>query len=308
MPAQITNPAHEAVEPNLFSGVIDFSRRFMPEELTPFFFTRAYAALTEAQRLRYNQLHASYFNEQTMFFEKTLAQNVLGHFLAAPLPDELKNGLRQFLAEEAQHTAMFRRLNQKCAPEIYAHRDFHFIRVPPLAAKILDAISRRPHWFPFLLWLMHLQEERALFFGKTFLKSAAALEPHFVAVQRKHLADETGHVRWDEMLLDEVWPKTGSRCRQWNVRIFAWMISEFFTAPKRAAVRVVTAWAEEFPALRPQLPEFYRQLRALEHHADYRRSLYCPDNVPLTFKRLDAHPEFRRLAKAMPGYVPGGSR
>jgi hypothetical protein len=304
------DPTIEIAEPGagagILPGAIDFSRWFMPEELTTLSFTPAYATLTPAQRLRYNQLNALYFNEQTMFFEKTLARNVLGYFLAQPLPGELKAGLRQFLAEEEQHTAMFRRLNQQCAPEIYAHRDFHFIHVPPIAARILDSISRRPQWFPGLLWIMHLQEERAMFFGRAFLQSPARLEPHFVAVQRKHLADEIGHVRWDEALLDWVWPKAPSWLRRFNARFFTWLIGEYFTTPKRSAVRVVTALVQEFPALRPQYPELCRQLRALGDDPAYRRSLYCAENVPMTFKRLDAHPEFRSCIKAMPGYVPGG--
>src|SRR5262249_52876512 len=103
---------------------IDFSRPFMPEELTPLFHTPAYLWLNPSQRLRYNQLHALYFNEQTMFFEKALARNVLGYFLAQPLPTGLKSGLRQFLTEEGQHTEMFRALNRQCAPAIYARQDF----------------------------------------------------------------------------------------------------------------------------------------------------------------------------------------
>jgi hypothetical protein len=296
-------PETEIVEPN----AIDFSRRFMPEELTTFYFAPAYATLTEAQRLRYNQLNALYFNEQTMFFEKTLARNVLGYFLARQLPEDLKAGLQQFLTEEEQHTAMFQRLNRQCAPEIYAQQDFYFIQVPPVAAKILDAISKRPHWFPFLLWLMHLQEERAMFFGRTFLKLADSLEPHFVAVQRKHLADEIGHVRWDEALLDWVWPKTSSTLRRFNVQIFAWMIKEYFTTPKRTAMRIMAALIKEFPSLQSQYPEFCRQLRALGNDPAYRHSLYCPQNVPMTFKRFDAHPEFNSLFKIMPGYIPGGN-
>jgi hypothetical protein len=289
------------------SEAIDFSRRFMPEELTPFYFTPAYTTLTEAQRLRYNQLNALYFNEQIMFFERTLARNVLGYFLANPLPEDLKNGLQQFLMEEEQHTTMFHRLNQRCAPEIYAQRDFYFIQVPPIVSKILDAISKRPQWFPFLLWLMHLQEERAMFFGRAFLKSADLLEPHFVAVQRKHLADEIGHVRWDEALLDWVWPKINFSLRRFNVRLFAWMLEEYFTTPKRTALRVLAALAGEFPSLQPQYPEFCRQLRALGNDSVFRRSLYCPENVPMTLKRFDAYPEFNSLINVMPGYIPGSN-
>jgi len=284
---------------------VDFSRWFMPEELTPLYFTPAYATLSAARKLRYNQLNALYFNEQTMFFEKTLARNVLGCFLKRPLPDDLKSGLQQFLAEEEQHSAMFLHLNRFCAPEIYTHADFHFIQVPRVAATLLDALSKRPDWFPFLLWLMRLQEERALFFGRAFLRMADLLEPHFVAVQRRHVADEIGHVRWDDALLDWVWPKANPLLRRLNVHFLAWMINEYFTTPKRTAIRVVAALVQEFPPLRPQFPAFCRQLRALKNDSVYRRSLYCADNVPMTFKRFDSCLEFKSLVKAMPGYAPG---
>jgi len=284
------------------SGGIDFSRPFMPEELTPLMFTPGYASLNDAQRLRYNQLNALYFNEQTMFFEKSLARNVLGYFLRQSLPEQLKQGLQQFLSEEEQHTGMFRELNRRCAPDLYTRDDFHFIRISGPAARILDAVARRPQWFPFLLWLMHLQEERAMFFGKAFLKHAGALEPHFVAVQRQHLADEIGHVRWDEQLLEYIWPQAKPFVRRWNVRLFAWMMKEYFTTPKRTAPRIIAALAEEFPELRSRYPEFCRQLRALEHDPAYRHSLYCDENVPMTFKRFDTWPEFGSITGALPGY------
>lgn len=286
---------------------IDFSRLFMPETLTPFYHAPGYRLLSEHQRLRYNQLHAMYFNEQTMFFEKALARNVLGYFLAQPLPAELKTGLRQFMLEEEQHTEMFRRLNRDCAPQIYSQQDFYFIRVPAPAALALDFISKRPQRFPFLLWLMHLQEERALFFGQTFLKFADILESHFVATQRQHVADEVGHIRWDETLLDWVWPNSGILGRKVNSRILAWMIEEYFSTPKRAAVRVLAELVNEFPELQPQYVGFCRQLVELGRDPQYRKSLYCEENVPNTFKRFDAWPEFQPLKAAMPGYSPGAS-
>jgi hypothetical protein len=286
---------------------IDFSRWFMPDVLTPFYHTPAYQSLNEAQRLRYNQLNALYFNEQTMFFERALAQNVLGYFLARELPAGLKAGLRQFLEEEERHSEMFRSLNRKCASGIYSREDFYFIRVPRAAGRILEFTSKRPQWFAFLLWLMHLQEERALFFGRTYVKYADCLEPHFVEVQRKHLADEIGHVRWDEALLDWVWPETGWLLRRFNSRILGWMIGEYFSTPKRSAVRVLGELIKEFPDLQPCYSDFAAQLRELGSDSSYRRSLYCPDNVPNTFRRLDAWTEFKPLRGTMPGYVPGSN-
>jgi hypothetical protein len=242
--------------PETLPASVDFSLPFMPHDLTPLSFTPAYDTLTPAQKLRYNQINALYFNEQTMFFEKNLARNILGHFLSRPLPPDLRDGLRQFLAEEEMHTAMFRHLNRLCAPQLYRDRDFHFIQTTPVAAWVLDAISKRPAQFPFLLWLAQLQEERALFFGRAFLKHADTLEPHFVQTQRRHLADEIGHVRWDGILLERVWTKTSPWLRRFNVRLFAWMVRQYFTTPKHTAPRVVAALVAEFPELRPRYAEF----------------------------------------------------
>src|SRR5262249_36268958 len=154
------------------------------------------------------------------------------------------------LAEEELHTDMFRHLNRRCAPELYDENDFYFISVPPAASRLLDLISKRPRRFAALLWLMHLQEERASYFGRVFLNSEESLEPHFLAAQRKHLADEIGHIRWDEDLLDLVWPNLSPFWRRLNVRLLAWLVSEYFTTSKRSAIRVITALAAEFPQLK----------------------------------------------------------
>jgi len=279
------------------TGSIDFSLLFMPEDLTPLYHTPAYALLTDQQRLRYNQINALYFNEQTMFFEKSLARNVLGFFLRQPLPAGLKEGLHQFMIEEETHSAMFLRLNRECAPENYESSDFYFIRIPVVAKALLDMLSRRPDWFPFLLWLMHLQEERALFFGRAFLRCSYELEPHFLETQRRHLADEA--------LLDHVWPATNASLRQLNARLLGWMLREYFTTPKRSARRVVAALAREFPGLQSQYDGICRQLEALGDDQTYLQSLYSRETVPLTFKRLDAWREFDTLPRALPGYLPG---
>jgi hypothetical protein len=276
------------------ADAVDFSRLFMPEMLTPLFHAPAYRTLTEQQRLRYNQLNALYFNEQIMFFEKALARNVLGYFQRSTLPDDLKSGLRQFALEEEQHSAMFLELNRRCS-KFYQQRDFHFIRIPKAGAKILEFMSNHPDWFPLLLWLMHLQEERSLFFGRVFLRFQDDLEPSFVAVQRQHLADEVGHVRCDEQLLAEIWPKTTYLLRRVNVRMLVWMIDEYFSVPKRSSVRVVHELIKEFEDLRPRANEICRQLHALGSNAEYRRLLYSVDTVPNSLAKFEAWPEFNLL-------------
>ncbi len=49
-------------------GAIDFSLPFIHEHFTQLYFTPFYAELTEAQRLRYNQLSGIRSNEQFILF------------------------------------------------------------------------------------------------------------------------------------------------------------------------------------------------------------------------------------------------
>lgn len=282
-------------------GGIDFSRLFIPEHLTSLFHTASYEMLTPPQRLRYNQLYAAYFHEQIIFFERALAKRVLAPFLGDSIGEELKAGLRRFMAEEERHSAMFGTLNRRCAPAYYRESDFHFIRISPVASRLLDWMAFRPKMFPLFVWLMLLQEERAVWFSRQFLKAADELEPHFVAVHRAHVADEIGHVRWDEELLDVVWPRTSAPLRRFNARLLGWMIGEFFSTPKRAGLRLVNALADEHPELRGALPEMRRQLLALSGDSAYRASLYSRNIVPETFARFECWPEFRALATALAG-------
>ena len=276
----------------------------MPQRLTPLYFTPAYETLSPAQRLRYNQLHALYLNEQTIFFERTLAPNVLGYFLKQNIPAKLRDAVQEFQNDEERHSAMFRTLNRLCALDIYGAGDFNFIQVAALPAKLLDFVSRRPGIFPMLLWLMYLQEERSLFIGRQFVKSDHPIEPHFLAAQRAHLSDEVSHVHCDEALLDYVWPEVNGAIRFMNVRLLAWMMREYFGAPKRAQVNVLSALVHEFPELQPRLPELRRALLQLQYDENFLRSMYSRENVPEAFARFDRHPEFHPLAEVIPGYQP----
>jgi hypothetical protein len=172
---------------------VNLFRPFMPEELTPLSYTPVYCKLTPEQRLRYNHLHALYFNEQIMFFEVAVGCPVLEALLRQTWPGQPAEELRKFLEEERRHTEMFRRLNKRCAPQLYGAQDFFFIQASGIGAAALRATTRRPRLFPLFLWLMLLQEERSLFYAKEFIRQRQTVEPHFVEAHRAHLADEVGH-------------------------------------------------------------------------------------------------------------------
>jgi hypothetical protein len=284
------------------SAAVDHRKRFIPEEFTPLYYTASYRVLTEEQRLRYNQLQAVYFNEQIIFFETAIGRKILEALLRLSLPPLLTKGLRQFLEEEQQHTEMFRRLNQQCAPQFYGAGHFYFIQPPRAWMAALSWATQHPRLFPMFLWLMLLQEERSLFYSRRVIALRDELEPHFVKTHRTHLADEVRHVRWDEELIEALWHRANPFLRKVNAQLFGWMLGEFFNAPKRAQVRVVHELAREFPALCKLEPEMQRQLLALAEDAPYQTSLYSREIVPKAFARFDASPEFQSLE--LIGYCP----
>ena len=274
---------------------VDFKKRFIPEELTPLYYTPAYQELTEEQKLRYNQLHGLYFNEQIIFFEATMGETVLDALLQAPWPSRIQDGLRRMREEEREHTRMFRRLNRLCAPHLYSTSDFYFVRAPRGWMAIGNWVARRPLFFPLFLWLMLLQEERSLYFARAFVREQASLEPHFVETQRLHSEDEAGHVRMGEELIEMLWRDAAPYRRRINAGLFSWMLREFFNTPKRAQVRVVQELVREFPELRPRQTSMKDQMLALEHNVEFQMSLYSREIVPRTFARFDEWPEFRAL-------------
>jgi len=142
---------------------------------------------------------------------------------------------------------------------------------------------------------MLLQEERSLFYSRRVIAHRKELEHHFVETHRTHLADEVGHVRWDEELIESLWGRANPVLRKVNAELFAWMLGEFFSAPKRAQLRVVHELAREFPALRELEPEMQSQVLALSGDARYLMSLYSREIVPRAFARFDESPEFQSL-------------
>lgn len=281
---------------------IDFTRRFLPEVFTPLFHTNVHRELPAAVQLRYNQLHGLYFNEQVAYFEQEMLSPMLRALRRGFLPPGMAPRLEAVLEDEQRHSAMFRELNLRCAPEFYSNTSSKFIQVHTWGQAWVTGISSRPHLFPLIAWLTLLQEERALHYSKGCLEEAGNLDPTFVATHRAHLADEVGHVRVDEELLDWLWPRTHRAIRAMNTRMLGWVIGEFFLLPKRAGILVVDQLAREFPQL--HVERLRQELRGLKTNETYLKTLYSREMTPRTFMRFDAHPEFKFIAQTLPGYVP----
>lgn len=291
--------------PPSFSAPVDHSRLFIAEELTPLFYTPGYGELAETVRRRYNQLHALYFNEQVAFFEQEMLSPAWQSLLRRDaLPAELGRALQTFFEEEQRHTAAFRALNLASAPEFYDEKPYHFIHVPRPVRALLRALAGCPFAAPLLVWLALLQEERSLYYSKYCLGRATDIEPRFAAVHRAHLADEIGHVGWDEGLLDWLWPRMNGLARATTARMLGWLVAEFFYLPKRSGARVVWQLAREFPEL--DAPALARAMQRLADHPDFLRILYSRRIAPRTFARFDRHPEFALLSRTLTPYPANG--
>jgi hypothetical protein len=282
-------------------GRIDFSRRFLPEQITPLAHTLVYQGLSPSARLRYNQLFACSFHEHFILLEQTLCAHVLpaliGQFAGEPLAERL----RVFRADEQIHTSWFHALHQACEPQLYKDNYHHFVRVSPAMRRLFAFCTNRPRIFPFCLWLAMIIEERTLSAARDILRESDQLEPHFVRLHRLHATAEVHHVGLDAEMLQRLWPALGFPGRQLNRWLFVTLLREFFQLPKRAGWRVIRQLVAEQPVLAPLLPRFRRELLALGDRPDYLATLYSRRREPRTFALADGFRELRQLEASLLG-------
>jgi len=272
---------------------------FVPESLTPLAYTPLYASLAEEDKLAYNHLHGRYFLEQTIFFEQIMGRPALDVLTKTAPTEFLRKEARDFAIEEDLHTSWFRELLREVAPGAYNRSDFVLIKAPLILRVLTKTASRRIRWFPGLLWLQLMAEERALYFGRIFLANTKEVDPRFIEVQRKHLADEPSHIRRDEAFLNWIWPRTSLRLRRLNARLCQWLIYEYFLLPKRSGWRVVEQWLSSRPRLLSQRSEFRKAMNDLASNAVFLATLYPRKFLPRTESLAKSWPEMAFVDKLL---------
>lgn len=274
---------------------IDYSRPFIPQDYAALYFTPVYAELSPEQRLRYNQLSGLYFNEQIIFFERTLSKNVMGSLRNMKTYAHLSGEIEKYIADETRHADKFSALNRLAAPDYYALNEYKFLKPGFMARSLWHATSTRPTVFPMYLWFMLIQEERALHFGRGIRDSREALEPNFYRIHCEHLADEAAHTEHDTSVLLMLWEATPRPLRKINASLLHWMIREFFSTPKRSSVSVIETLVQEFSELRDLQPAMKLALAQPETGGVFKRSLYGPEIIPEAIKLMAAWPELSAL-------------
>lgn len=285
---------------------IDFSRPFFPTRLTALAHVPSWQELEPRHQLRYSQLYALYLNEQTVFFEELLATTVLPALYQRPdrIGEDLAADLRCFETEERRHSRWFRELNHQVDPKCFRLEEGSYVFIPasPKTRRVVTWFAQRPFAFPCWILLMLLQEERSITVARECLKMANQLEPAFVNLHRKHLADEVDHVQWDLKLIERVWLPMPMWKRRLQERLFGKMMSEFFTAPKRAGKAVLQALLDEFPELQSHDVRLHRELAELATSRAYHASLYSRAITPRAFALFDNLPEFHDIGRYLLAY------
>jgi hypothetical protein len=247
---------------------------FIPEVLTPLSYTSIYTTLEPEDQIAYNQMHGLYFLEQIIFFEQIMGQPALKQIIRNTNNPEIQREATIFAEEEDKHSEWFRTLLRNVSPETYNDSDFHLLRAPLAMRAIMSFAARSIKWLPCLLWLQLMSEERALYFGRLFAENSENIDSRFLLVQKKHMADEPGHIRRDELFLKSIWPKTPAWVRRLNARLLKWMLTEFFSLPKRSGQRVVEHFLKSRPHLENRRQEFFDAMKSLESNDTYIRTLY----------------------------------
>jgi len=167
----------------LEDATVDQGKRFIPEEFSPLFYTPSYQALTEEQRLRYNQLQRSTLTSRSYFSKRPSDERCWKPYCAIRCHRNLQKGCASFWRRSSS--------TQKCSANKSALRAAILWSVSFLfysATALMDGGPKlgytAPSFLPHVSLLMLLQEERSLFYSRRVIAQRDELEPHFVKIHR----------------------------------------------------------------------------------------------------------------------------
>lgn len=286
----------------------DFDRWFVCPTVTPLYYAPVYGELTRGEQLRYNHLTAIYFNELIGYFETSFAVSVLaavGRAEAAGDDARFSAALRQFVADEQEHTRWWRQLTRLSQPSAANEIQPPLFQIPSALGTLLGKLLARPRLFPAAFWIMLVLEERSLDISRRSLRlEVGEIEPRYREVYRKHMEHEAAHVALDCQLLERYFAPRSRPLRWLNARLFRTALRKFLLPPVRGAKRVVERWIAECPQLAGRRTEILGQLEAVGSSPDYHRMMYSRTSTPIAFSLFDRFPEMHALDRVLLCYAP----
>lgn len=279
--------------PGFWGGRVDRRLPFIADSLAPLYYTPTWGDLSAEQRLAYNQISGTYWNELIAWFEMELATATLR---VVGREQALLARIEEFVREEALHAAVFHHLNRLSDPVRYSDNHRSLLSVPAAVSLVLRA-GAAAGFAPALLWIMLLIEERSI--AVMSISCRAGIDPLYANVYRAHAIDEAKHVAIDLELLDGVYPSLSRTARRMNAAFLGAVLRRFLVAPGRAANRVIEAFITRRPELRERKSRMLGELRGVGSMAAYRRSMYSDEMTPRTIERLRALPEMGGVVRML---------
>ena len=275
------------------AGMVDRSCPFIADSLAPLYYTPIWTELSADQRLTYNQINGTYWNELIAWFEMELATATLR---VVGREQSLRARIQEFIREEALHAAVFHDLNRLSDPVRYRDSQRSLLSVPAALSLVLRA-GAVSGFAPALLWIMLLVEERSI--AVMSISCRAGIDPLYARVYRAHAVDEAKHVAIDLELLDGVYRSLNRTWRQMNATLLAAVLRRFLLEPGRAAKRIVEAFTTQHVELRDLKSRMLTELTLVGSMATYRRSMYSDEMTPRTIERLRALPEMAGVVRML---------
>lgn len=210
-PAKLTSALVEA------APAPDLSRPWVPESLLPLYGTRSLAALSDAQRLSYNQAYARQLAEEFVWLERYLILAPVAKLAQSPgLDPDVSLVLRSFTSDESHHVASFSKLRE-LAIKAGGRKDSTSLFNPPRSVRAMARLAAR---FPlrFAFWTTVIQdlEDYAVKVGQTY-KRDRTVDPAFQEAFVAHAQDEARHCRYDRLLT--AWLRPGGPMNSFHERM-----------------------------------------------------------------------------------------
>ncbi len=210
-PAKLTPALVEA------APALDLSRPWVPESLLPLYGTRSLAALSDAQRLRYNQAYARQLLEEFIWLERYLILAPVARLSqGSGLDPDVALVLRSFMSDESNHIASFSKLRE-LAIKASGPKVSTSLFNPPRSVRALARLAAR-FPFKFAFWTTVIQdlEDYAVKVGQTY-KRDRTVDTAFQDVFVAHAQDEARHCRFDRLLT--AWLRPGGPMNSFHERV-----------------------------------------------------------------------------------------
>ena len=285
---------------------VDPARKWCPDVLTHLHYCKSNELLTPAERLYYNQLFAMGVCEQFLLLEDVLLVRGMRRIIDAAgtrLQPEMRASMENLIVEERKHGAMFRRVLQASAPDLYRDQDLVIYSMSRRDQLMVDFFLWGTPVFVAWVFVAMIFEEKSIDFYRKYLAAEKTedLDPLYREVHRKHAQEEVRHVHLDTYMVDLFWDQAPAWKRKLNHWIFYFIMTKF-AQPARTVGRMLDLLVARFPRLAAHRAQLFSEAMSVAGDPAWQKASYSPDAQPQTFEVFGRYPDFRLLERIFPQY------